>query len=71
MSTYRCVCALCQTVLVSSLPAGTYLSFEEAARVGRAHLVHRCDQVTRTLSDRELDIIADASVELLEKGEAA
>lgn len=65
-SGYRCVCSLCQTVLVSAMPGGTFPSFEDAARVARAHLVHRCDHVTRKLSDRELDIVADAAVEVIE-----
>lgn len=68
---YRCVCALCQTVLVSARPDGTFESFGAAAAVARAHLFHRCEKVTKRPRPNELDIVADASVKVIEKGEAA
>lgn len=63
---YRAVCSLCQTVLVSSMPHGRFESFEAAARVARAHVLHRCEKVTGTPKGRELDALADNSVEVVE-----
>lgn len=63
---YRAVCPVCKTILVSAMPHGRFLTFQEAVRVNRAHLIHRCDGVKKELTDRELDIVSEAGVEVVQ-----
>lgn len=65
-SGYRAVCSLCQTVLVSSLPHGRFRTYEEAAKVMHAHLIHRCEQVREPLRPREREHVAHQSIEVIE-----
>lgn len=65
MDGYRAVCPLCQTVIVSPLPRGTFREYGVALKAVHAHLRHSCDKAAG-LKRRSLEAVADHSVEAIE-----
>jgi hypothetical protein len=64
-TTYRAVCPLCQTVLVSSDRGGGSMDFAVAIKAMHAHLTHSCDKADG-IGKRQRELVADNSIEAIE-----
>jgi hypothetical protein len=67
-TSYRAVCPLCKTVLVSAAPRGVFVEFDAAVKAMRGHLRFLCDvqETLPPMSKRELEIVSENSIEAIE-----
>lgn len=67
-TTYRAVCPLCKTVLVSSDRGGGFYEFDAAVKAMRGHLRFSCDvqEQLPPMSTHELGIVSENSIEAIE-----
>jgi hypothetical protein len=65
-SSYRAVCRLCQTVLVTCTPHGAFVDYDVAVKAMDAHLKNSCDQSGDLLNRRGREIVAETSIEVIE-----
>lgn len=65
-SGYRPVCRLCQSVLVSSMPHGRFDDYRRAVKAMQGHLLYTCDAASSSMSNRERELVAEDSIEVVE-----